>query len=598
MTESSWDPRETYSGRLNKAKGLVASQERRDGLLANTRFAVFSIGVAIAAAVWAAEAVSWHWLIVPVAAFLALAVYHERVIQRRDHARAVAAFYDRAMARLDGRWPGTGNPGDHLVPENHLYADDLDLFGHGSLFELLCTTRTRAGEETLGRWLCNSADAEEVAARQEAVQELRPNLDLRENLALVGREVREGVFPDDLVAWATKPPALSSPVVHGTAVALTLAALASLVGWLMGSSSIIWLAMVALVDLVFMRWVRPRLRKATGAMDEPMRELDVLAPALRLLEGQPVASALLVALKNEFSVEGKPASHRIAHLHRLLLWLDARRNQLFAPFAFVFLWEVHFGFAIERWRRINGGHVRQWLDAIGEIEALCALAAYAYEHPKDVFPEIVEGETLYEGVDLGHPLIAGEECVRNDIRLDADKALFIVSGSNMSGKSTLLRTVGINAVLAYCGGPVCAKSLRLTRFALGASLSTHDSIQEGTSRFYAEIKRLHRVMELTSGDAPVLFLLDEILHGTNSHDRRIGAVAVLKGLLDKGALGLVTTHDLALTEVEGVFGNRAANVHFIDHLEGDRLAFDFRMRPGVVERSNALALMRAVGLKI
>jgi len=598
MIELSWNPRKTYADRLHRAQISLALLNRRDGVLANVRFVVFMAGVALGALVWLAESITGHWLIVPIVAFMALAVYHERVIQRRDRAKAITAFYDRAMARLDGRWPGTGNKGDHLVPADHLYADDLDLFGHGSLFELLCTTRTRSGEETLAKWLCRPANAEEIAARQEAVTELRSNLDLRERLALVGGEVRAGVFPDDLVAWATRSPSLSSPVVHGIALSLSLAAIAALVGWLLASTSLLWLALVALVELGFLRWVQARLREATGAADEPMRELDVLVPALQLLEEQPFESDRLATLKLALSVEGKPASRRIAHLRRLLLWLDARRNQFFAPLAFVLLWDVHFGFAIERWRKINGEHVRQWLDAIGEMEALCALSAYAYEHPDDTFPEIVADEAIYEGVGLGHPLLPEKECMRNDVRLDTDSALLIVSGSNMSGKSTLLRTVGINAVLAYCGGPVCATSLHLTRFALGASLSTHDSIQEGTSRFYAEIKRLHHVMELTSGDLPVLFLLDEILHGTNSHDRRIGAVAVLKGLLSQGALGLVTTHDLALTEVEAMFDGRAANVHFIDHLEGDRLAFDYQMHEGVVQRSNALALMRAVGLQV
>jgi DNA mismatch repair ATPase MutS len=268
--------------------------------------------------------------------------------------------------------------------------------------------------------------------------------------------------------------------------------------------------------------------------------------------------------------------------------------------------------AVESWRRAVGPAVLRWMAAVGEVEALSSLATFHFEHPDYPFPTIVDGEAgapappghlpvhllLYDTQGLGHPLIPAARRVVNDLRLGGERRLILVSGSNMSGKSTLLRTVGVNAVLALAGAPVCARRLTLSPLALGATLRINDSLQAGKSRFYAELTRLKQIVDRAAGTPPLLFLLDEILHGTNSHDRRIGAEAIIRGLIDRGAVGLVTTHDLALAEVAEALGARAANVHFEDHLEGGVMTFDYRMKEGIVRKSNALELMRAVGLEV
>jgi DNA mismatch repair ATPase MutS len=258
-----------------------------------------------------------------------------------------------------------------------------------------------------------------------------------------------------------------------------------------------------------------------------------------------------------------------------------------------------FAMAIEAWRVRCGPHVGEWMAAVGEFEALCSLACFAYERPSAVFPELTDGAgPIVEAVGLVHPLIPPEEAVANDITLGGDQRLWIVSGSNMSGKSTFLRAIGLNTVLAWAGAPVTASSMRLSRFHIGASLRTNDSLTDHRSRFYAEISRLREIVDLARAGKPTLFLLDELLSGTNSHDRRIGAEGLIRSLVDRGAIGLVTTHDLALAEIVASFGGRAANVHFEDHLEGGEIRFDYRLRQGVVTRSNALELMRAVGLEV
>src|SRR6185503_4105554 len=243
-------------------------------------------------------------------------------------------------------------------------------------------------------------------------------------------------------------------------------------------------------------------------------------------------------------------------------------------------------------------HVRSWLRTVGEFEALSSLSAYRFEHPDDVWPDIIEGTAAFDGAAIGHPLLPAAKMVRNDVYLNGNTRLLVISGSNMSGKSTLLRTVGINGVLALAGAPVRATRLLMTPLAIGATLRIQDSLQEGRSRFYAEITRIRELADLARGHEPLLFLLDEIFHGTNSHDRLVGATGVLRSLLDRGAIGLITTHDLALTAIADSLSTRAANMHFEDRFEGGEIVFDFRMKPGPVTRSNALALMRSVGLDI
>jgi DNA mismatch repair ATPase MutS len=351
--------------------------------------------------------------------------------------------------------------------------------------------------------------------------------------------------------------------------------------------------------------------RVLGSIGTAERDLALVAALLARLEREPFASPKLAALRASLMTKGVAPSVRIGQLRRLVSWLDSDENLLFKPIAYALLWRPIFASAIDRWHAAYGPAVAAWLVAIGELEALSALATQAYEHPGDPFPEIVEPGPLFEARALGHPLIADAAAVRNDVAIGArardggpqadehaHPRVLIVSGSNMSGKSTLLRAVGINVVLALAGGVVRAAALRVSPLAIGATIRIEDSLQEGHSRFYTEILRIRAVVEKAGGPLPVVFLLDEVLHGTNSRDRRIGAGAIVRALVERGAIGLVTTHDLALTELAATMGGAAANVHFEDRIENGKMVFDYRMRPGVVERSNALELMRAIGLDV
>lgn len=593
--EARTSPGLEYTARRDARRQAHAALVVRDARHAYSRLFIFGAGALVAWAILARDAHPGI-LLIPVTAFLFVAKRHDTVIRARDTAARAIAFYERGIARLEDRWADGGEAGDRFRSADHLYAEDLDLFGRGSLFELLSIARTRAGEETLAAWLKAPAGIEEVRARQEAVRELTPQLDFREQLAMAGTEVRAAVMTDALLSWASAPPWFTLTWLHPIAWALPAVTLSGAAVWLAGGSGGYLVAALA-AEAVFTFALGKRVTRVLHGADRPIRDLHVLAHALERLEAVTFTSPRLRAIAARIA-RHNAASAAIRRLHRLSEMHDWQHNMMFIPIALVLLWGPHLALAMEAWRRRHGQDVSAWLAAVGEVEALSSLATYRYEHPDDPFPEFLEGPATLEGTSLGHPLLPSSRAVRNDVHLAGNTRLLVISGSNMSGKSTYLRTCGINVVLALAGAPVRAVRLALTPLLPGATLRIQDSLQEGRSRFFAEITRLRQLHEAAAGPPPLLFLLDELLHGTNSHDRLIGGRGVLHGLLARGAIGMVTTHDLALTAIADNLSPRAVNVHFEDRFESGEIMFDYIMRPGPVTRSNALALMRAVGLDV
>jgi len=592
-------PRVVYGERLERTRGEAEHGRRWDRVLSNLRLLVFLAGLVLGWFVFGSRTLDGAWLAPPIVSFLTLLIAHDRVIQWRKRAERRAAYYEAGIARLEDRWMGNGDGGEEHRESGHPYADDLDLFGPGSLFERLCTARTPVGRTTLASWLKGTASRGDACARQGAVATLAPRVDLRDDLCLLGEDVSTRFSPDALIRWTRMPAQLEPKAsTHWIAGVLSTTSAAGLVAWLgFGLGPLPFLAAL-IPQSLFAAARRKTIAPLLAGAEAPTRDLALLRDLLARIEAEPTEGELLDRLRGRLETAGLAPSEQIAALRRLVDLLDARRNQLFAPIAGLLLWGTHLGVAIERWRQEVGPAVEHWLAAAGEFEALASISAYAYENPAAVYPEVVEGEACLQGRALGHPLLPDASCVRNDVDLGAARRALIISGSNMSGKSTYLRTVGCSLLLGMIGAPVRAEALRMTPLAIAASLQIRDNLLEGTSHFYAEIKRLRQIVELAEGETKALFLLDEILHGTNSHDRRIGAAAVVKGLVERGALGLVTTHDLALAKIAEETSGAIENVHFEDHLEAGEMAFDYRMRPGVVEKSNALELMRAVGLDV
>jgi DNA mismatch repair ATPase MutS len=332
--------------------------------------------------------------------------------------------------------------------------------------------------------------------------------------------------------------------------------------------------------------------------EDTFDSLDLLSAILGRVEDETFSASLLRDIAERLTSHQVRGSVAIARL-RKIVDLSMSRDNLFVRLLNVpLMYSLQVAISAENWRRVHGHAVSGWLSAVGSIEALLSLATYRYEHPADPFPELLSGEAYFDAEGLGHPLIPTAKCVTNNVHLGNGTRTLLVSGSNMSGKSTLLRAVGTNTVLAMAGAPVRAQRLRLTVLQIGASIRVNDSLQEGSSRFYAEIKRLRQIWDLASRSPHLLFLMDELLQGTNSKDRQIGAEGIVRALIDRGAIGLVTTHDLALAAVDASLAGQVQNVHFQDELEAGRIHFDYLLREGVVTKSNGLALMRSIGLEV
>jgi hypothetical protein len=551
---------------------------------------------------------------VPIVLFLAVGMVHGRVLRKLSVARRSAEIYRLGMARIEDRWVGlkerpVGGMSAAMQARvgSSLYAEDLDIVRRGGLFELLCVARTRMGEEQLLDWLLEPALVQEILERQAAVTELRGKLDFRERMGVAGEAKLVGVQVEALRAWAEAPDLLTQGWMPWVAGVLAIAAVAGAVYWVR-SASVSALLVVLLIEALVRK---PFTRQIDGVLegtDKALKNLQLLSALLGVMEAESFSSGRLQEIGEKLRSHHVAGSVAIAKLARLGEYRDSLDNPIVkVGLNLPLMYSVQLAWAVQRWRRRHGGAVRLWLEAVAEMEALLSLATYSYEHPADGFPEFVSGEAMVEAVEIGHPLIAAAKCVRNSLRMGGETRVLLISGSNMSGKSTLMRTVGVNTVLAMCGAPVRAERLRLTPIRVGASLLVNDSLQEGHSRFYAEIEKLRRICALadscadgergSGGDPGAMFLLDELLQGTNSKDRMVGAQGVIRALVVAGAIGIVTTHDLALADMEGLSGG-LKNMHFQDEIVEGEMRFDFRLREGAAMRSNGVELMRLIGLKV
>lgn len=590
-------PAEEYGERRRAREAQVARLEKIHIQLGNVRLFLAASVVILGWFSLRSHLLSLWWLLAPAAAFAGIAFWHSRILRSRELGQRAVAFYDRGLARIEDRWAGTGETGERFSDPHHVYAADLDLFGDASLFQLLSAARTRMGEDTLAQWLLSPAKVDEIRKRHAAAGELRNELDLREDLAVMGQDVRVGVHPEALNAWAESPNQMSSRWMVLAAPVLAAGAVMGAISWA------VWdvatpLVIVVAIEAALTYGLRKKLDAVLHGTEHAFRDLDLLSGVLGRIEAHSFREPGLRELQSGLLSSGVTAFQALKRLRTLVDLVNSRHNFFVRLIDAPMMYSVQVAFAAERWRRAHGSAVRSWIAAVGEMEALLSLAAYGFEHPSDTFPEFIDGEAAFEGQELGHPLLPSALCVRNDVAIGGATRVLLVSGSNMSGKSTLLRAVGINTVLAMAGAPVRASRLRLTALRVGASIRINDSLQEGSSRFYAEITRLRQILDFAQREPSLLFLLDELLQGTNSKDRRIGGEGIVRALVDRGAIGLVSTHDLALTDIGGALHGRLRNVHFEDELANGRMTFDYKLRDGVVTKSNGLELMRSIGLDV
>ncbi len=614
-------PRATYQARAARC----TDEQRRLGALSRRisycRLASFLAG-AVSALVMATQPFPANvlWLLpasLGFVAFFALVLWHDRVIRREQRAADQRAFHQEGLARLERRWTELPVPAVSAAAQASPLARDLDLFGPASLSQLLGTARTPFGRGAIARWLLEPPAAEEVRRRQEAVRELAPKLDLREDLfvACGGRGGLAGgglatasIDTEPFLAWAEGEPWLlrrrsllwAARLLPVAGFALFGAALAGALPWSA------WLAAVFLNLWVGYSFAKP-VNSVFQHVEAGEGGFTAYGEALAVAVREPAASASLRALQAALDVGGPaPAHAAMARLARLVVLGDIRHSSLgYLIVQALFLWSFHVLARLERWQETHGRHARRWLTALGEVEALAALGSLSFENPEWCFPEIETGQApRLVATGLGHPLLPPAPRVDNDVALGPPGTFLFVTGSNMSGKSTLLRALGANVVLAQAGGPACARALSLPPLELGTSLLIEDSLAGGVSFFLAELQRLKAILDAAASchvrGATLLFLLDEVLRGTNSAERRIAVRRVLLRLAELGAIGAVTTHDLALAEDPAVAAAMQP-VHFRETLhpagEGPPMTFDYRLRPGLATTVNALRLLELVGIE-
>jgi hypothetical protein len=614
--------RETYAARQ---ADFAAEEARLAGV--SLRFSLARFAAAAAFVLCLAgillTAASPHpvWLAGAAAAavvFGVLVMFHDRVVQAERRAAELVGINREAGLRLDRAWKELPLPSPPVLAgaaDRPALARDLDLLGSASLFHLLGTVHSPLGKTALAGWLLAPAPPSEVARRQEAVRELAPRLDLRQRLELSVRALDKA--PPDIepfLRWAEGSPwLLARPGLLWLARLLGVVATVTILSGLFGLLPVpLWLAiLLVLVNLTFTHLYGKSLEHAFEQVAAREREFQLYAGALGVLaELAPAIDRLrqvTAALTTE-GTEGRSAAAWVDLLHRRVVLADSRRSALIHfPLQCLTLWDFHLVARLEAWQREAGSRVRGWLAALGDAEALAALAVLAHDHPDWAFPAVQEGAPpVFAASGLGHPLLADGERVTNDVEVGPPGSFLLVTGSNMSGKSTLLRSIGINAVLAQAGGPVCARELTMPPLDVATSILVEDSLADGVSFFLAELHHIRQVVDAAdrsrAAGRTLLYLLDEVLRGTNSAERQVAVRRILHHLLAAGAIGAVSTHDLQLAEIAEL---QAAShpVHFresfrdpTDPADAPAMTFDYRMRPGVAETVNALKLLEMVGL--
>lgn len=586
-----------YEDRLRHLQAGI-EQIRLPHILAATVL-VIALAVFLALSLCAIRGqVSVLWLFLPMTGAVASTRRLQKNHQSRSRMRRPSRFYNRAVQRVKGNWTGSKTTGESFGDADHVHARDLTIFGEGSLFELLCIARTSIGRRGLANYLVEAPALEETLLRQEAVRELCERVDLREKIATLGEsdsaESKWNTFED----WLSSPTLafsryipLVAAITSGLLAGLILAGYSVAIPWSRVAVAICTLMVFhAGIGLFF----RDRVKTMIDWVHPVWLETRVLREGLDLLARQRFQSVKLRRLVDR----AQNSSAAIRKLERLLDALAQRDKDWFYHLSRLLLAGTQLCIAIEQWRAVHGRALKIWLEVWAEFEALNALAGYGYENPENTFPELSNGDACFEARELGHPLLPRMSCVVNDVALGKTSCFYVISGSNMSGKSTLLRAIGLNAVLAFAGAPVRARVLRLSGLSIFASLSIVDSLLNGKSKFLAEVDRLRLAIEATAGKKPVLFLVDEIFSGTNSRDRRIAAEAVVRTLISRGAIGVLSTHDLALTEIADAEGMRGANLHMGSRDGRDPMDFDYQLKPGITNEANALAIARMAGVPV
>ncbi len=592
-------PRDIYQSREVE---FISSAERLQKLsdrLSMARLAAFAGGLVMFAVLLSFSVIAAVvTLVVALALFTWLVIKYETTEKSRKRYLHLAEINRLELKCLEGDF-SRFKTGDEYAERDHPYSYDLDIFGKASLFQYICRTTSRPASDRLAEYLNHPASLEEILLRQEAVAELQPLTDWRQELMTLGYlNAGAGNDPEPLMQWL-KSDDIFLKTVREKIVSrcLSLLALASVIAVIAGLPAVV-LAPVFGVNFVF---YFTRFRRISKLQEQVSRSSDLLkaySAIIRLTEDRSFTSPLLQKLQSAFSDE-IAASDRIRQLSKLVGRLDYRLNVLVSvPLNLLFFTDIHFCLVLERWKREHASRIPGWFTAMAEFEALASLANMAFNNPGWLYPQVTEDYFVFRAEEMGHPLIPAGRRISNGFATGGTAKAIIVTGSNMSGKSTFLRTCGVNAVLAFAGAPVCASAFTVSLVRLHSSMRIADSLEENISSFYAELRRLRAIISGAESDPKVFLLLDEILRGTNSDDRYTGSVALIKQLTGYGAVAMVATHDLRLAALGKELPQSIENYHFDVKVNDEELFFDYRLTPGICSSFNASLLMKKMGIKV
>ena len=546
--------------------------------------------------------------------FILLIKYHNHLFYQKDYLEQKIEVNEQELAALDYDI-STFDCGEEFMDPAHLYSYDLDLFGQHSLFQYINRTCTQLGKHRLATWLSNHLkEKEEIQKRQDAVCELAPELTFRQHFRILGL-LHKGKVADEaeLKVWATSPAVFSKHLF--LRILPTVVTVINIVCLLLVAADILsaeafgtlWVCFV-MASFCFTK----RIGKVQAVYSKKLQILATYSVLLRHIDEQPMQSALLKEIKEDIGGEKRKASQSIHQLNKLMSELDQRNNAFMcAILNGLFFWELRKIMRIETWKEQYADDLPRWLVAIGKVDALNSLATFAYNHPDYTYPRLLNKTTpcnnnasnnisafRLSAKDMGHPLMHRNQCVRNDIDMQKRPFFIIITGANMAGKSTYLRMVGVNYLLACIGAPVCASQMELYPAQLITSLRTSDSLNDNESYFFAELKRLKIIIDKLQSGEELFIILDEILKGTNSMDKQKGSFALIKQFMTLQANGIIATHDLLLGTLIDLFPEDIRNYCFEADITDDELTFSYRLRTGIARNMNACFLMKKMGIAV
>jgi len=596
--------KDEYEKRKEYYGSLVKKHQRSIAVISNLRLITFLAG---AVATIFLYMIKRHFLsvgvfIVFLGVFITLVKKHNKLIVEKKYSLGLYQINENSIKRIEGQWKEFKDTGEEFYEEDHNYYVDLDIFGRGSLFQWINTASTFLGRKRLSEAMKKSCkNISEIYERQEAISELSEKLDWRQKFNSEGVMASEKVIDtEDLFKWSKDVKKFycskSLRIIFKGLSLLTIIAL--IIPFVVKGIPYYVCSFAIITNILILMWKNDERSVSLGTIDRYEDSIKSYYGMISAIEGEVFKGKYLKKVKsNLMDEEGNKASKYINKLSSISEMISMKRNAYFAIINIITLWDYHCMFALEQWKNQCGKNLQNWIESIAEFEALSSLTLIKYDNPTFVMPKIEEGYLNIYAKEMGHPLLTSNR-ISNDFKMEKATEVLLITGSNMSGKSTFLRTVGINLVLAYMGAPVCAKEFTCPVMNIYTCMRVSDNLDKNISSFYAELLRVKKIVEATKAQSKVFFLLDEIFKGTNSVDRHIGAKVLINKLREKGATGLVSTHDLELGELEKRSNGKVKNYHFREFYKDNKINFDYKLREGISTTKNALYLIRMIGIDI